>query len=132
MNRHADFSPQDPGNDPRIWRFPWRPTSPGSCGLTSACRVWFKAGEQVRMEQGASPERLFVEAGFQPASQGGILPRGWEAWLTGSQGWLPLQLTPAPAGEVAVSSSGPEPREVHARRIADRSARRNPAVSSLR
>jgi len=32
-----------------------------------------------------------VEAAFQPASQGGLLPPGWEAGLTGSQGWLPPQ-----------------------------------------
>jgi len=56
MNRHADFSPQDPGNDPRVWSFRWRPTSPRSCGLKSACRVWFIAREQVRKDEAASHE----------------------------------------------------------------------------
>ena len=37
----------------------------------------------------ASHEPRLVEAGFQPAGHGGILPPGWEAGLTGSQGWLP-------------------------------------------
>ncbi len=30
-----------------------------------------------------------MEADFQPAGEGSILPPGWEAGLTGSQGWLP-------------------------------------------
>jgi len=54
MNRNADFSPQGPGTDPRASSRRWRPTSPRSGGLKSACRVRFMAGEQVRMEQGAS------------------------------------------------------------------------------
>ena len=39
------------------------------------------AREQVRNDEGAFHEPLFVEAGFQPAGQGGILPPGWEASL---------------------------------------------------
>ena len=42
-----------------------------------------------KLEVEASHEPRFVEAGFQPAGEGGILPPGWEAGLTGSQGWLP-------------------------------------------
>jgi len=45
--------------------------------------------EFVQLRQFAPEVRRLVEAGFQPASQGGILPPGWEAGLTGSQGWLP-------------------------------------------
>ena len=48
-----------------------------------------------------------VEAGFQPASEGGILPPGWEAGLTGSQGWLPLRFRGARRDK---SSGWPPPR----------------------
>jgi len=56
MNRHADFSPQGPRTNPRAWSFRWRPTSPRSCGLKSACRVGFMAGEQGRKDEVASHE----------------------------------------------------------------------------
>ena len=52
MKRNADFSPQGPGTDPRAWSFRGRPTSLRSCGLKSALRVRFMAGDPFRMEHG--------------------------------------------------------------------------------
>jgi hypothetical protein len=54
MNRCADFSPQGPRTDQRVWSFRLRATSPRSCGLKSACRVRLMAGEDVRQDEGAS------------------------------------------------------------------------------
>ena len=53
MNRNADFSPQEPRTDQRVWSFRLRPTSPRSCELKSAFRVRFMAGAQVRKGQEA-------------------------------------------------------------------------------
>ena len=41
MNRNADFSPQEPGTDPRAWSLRWPPTTLRSGGLKSAFRVRF-------------------------------------------------------------------------------------------
>ena len=53
---------------------------------------------------GVSQPQL-VEAGFQPAGQGGILPPGWEAGLTGSQRWLPPRFMAVARGNRAVEAA---------------------------
>ena len=91
MNRCADFSPQDPGTDPRVWTSRELSTTLRSRGLKSAHPGGFMAPMRGYRIVEAAHEPQIVEAGFQPASEGGILPPGWEAGLTGSQGWPPLQ-----------------------------------------
>ena len=66
-------------------------------GLEAASEAITDAG----LADAASREPALVEAGFQPASEGGILPPGWEAGLTGSQGWLPPRFT-APMRDAGV------------------------------
>ena len=52
MNRNADFSPQGPETDQRVWSLEPRSTIPRSCGLKSAFRVLLMAVEHVRQDQG--------------------------------------------------------------------------------
>ncbi len=58
------------------------PPAPRGCSRSADCGCGSTALRPVH-------EPAAVAAGFQPASEGGILPPGWEAELTGSQGWLP-------------------------------------------
>ena len=99
MNRHADFSPQGPGTAPRAWSSRERPTSPRSCGLKSACRVRFMAGEQVRKEQGPTHGGRSVRGPAGRADGLALLPY---ALSQSAPAWGRVSATPPLSGSRAV------------------------------